>query len=43
VSLTTTGGARGLVVTTSTPAVMVRVGSAWVKLPTGTELAVAGV
>ncbi len=43
VSLTTTGGARGLVVTTSAPAVMVRVGSAWVKLPTGTELAVAGV
>jgi len=43
VSLTTTGGSRGLVVMTSTPAIMVRVGSAWVKLPTGTELVIAGV
>ncbi|HET7278125.1 MAG TPA: GerMN domain-containing protein [Dermatophilaceae bacterium] len=43
VTLTTTGGPRGLVVTTDKGSIVVRAGRRWVELGQGLDLAVAGV
>jgi hypothetical protein len=42
VALTTTGGPRGLVVTTERGSIVVRAGRRWIELGKGLDLAVAG-